>query len=207
MSTCRSISVLAIGVAFFWSASAHGQLFGDVSLNPNKRIEAQNEGLNITGAERFIRGNRTAGDFVGAAADNLSQFVGAATDAAGPTVTSSAVTGLTEAAAPRLNVNRTRRTAGIYDERLQVDFDYPRRKATDTQKGTATGKTDSVSAMWQLLHKRGIELTLSADGTTARLQGTARSSEQRRLAELVVLFEPGISTVRNELQLAPVLPE
>ena len=46
-------------------------------------------------------------------------------------------------------------------------------------------------------------LEVSMAGRTATLRGTVESEHEKQLAGLMLLFEPGISKVQNELAVAP----
>lgn len=152
----------------------------------------------ITGSERFIRGNRAAGDFVGSDSGDRRAFVGSQ---AGETsgVIQSAITGTLVRGSTIATVNRTRVRAPaptMYEARLRIAFDFNR------PSKVAAGR----SATRQLKLSRAIDPTSSIEvsvaGSTATLRGVVGSQREKRLAEMLMLFEPGISSVKNELAIA-----
>ena len=48
----------------------------------------------------------------------------------------------------------------------------------------------------------GTSLQVTIEAQVAKLTGTVDSAKTRRIAELVVGFEPGVSSVQNDLQVA-----
>ncbi len=174
---------------------ASAQLFGDTTLNPNRQRRNSASELSTSVIDRFMNSDRRSTGFVGAASSGQTPFVGAGNAAQTATgTTTSAVTGLREETAPPVNVARTRTAAGIYDPKLTVGFQYQRSDGQKQPSGPAQPTTVQSYAA-----KRGLSLIVSPDGTTAHLQGSVESPKQRRLAELIVLFEPGIETVVNDL--------
>ncbi len=195
MFTVRLNGLILLSAFLAAGSSADAQLFGSTSLNPNRKsaVDALKEAR-----EARQNGQSRAGTFVGAGAGGQTRFVGSAqVPSDGSTVTSSAVAGLTEQELPELNVPRTRRTSGIYDERLTIAFDYERR--TPVPRSRPPGRN---SALKHLFGDHPISVQVEPDRHTARLTGTVASAELRRIAELIVLFEPGIDRVVNELTVA-----
>ena len=179
--------------------SASAQLFGDRSIRPNRRPQATNSAAMITGSERFVRGNRTADDFVGAGTSATGTFVGATPPAAISRVTGTVV-GPTEEPATQVNVPRSRAAAGLYAERLTINFEP--RAGEGFRLPPPTALSGSLS---RIARRRGFELALSPANAAALIQGTVSSERQKRIAELLVLFEPGIATVTNELRVEPTV--
>ena len=175
--------------------STSAQLFGKRNIGRNRNTDTADSPAAITGAERFVRGNRTSGDFVGTTNTENTTFVGTA-QATGAVKRS--VTGLVETAAPSVNVPRIRSPSGIYAERLRIAFEpiansgYRLPPKTKLSESTRT-----------ITEHRGLEVQLSLTDSAVTLRGTVQSPEQKRLAELLVLFEPGIETVTNALNVAP----
>ena len=187
---CVCIAVI-FGVTH--SSSAQAQLFGNVNLNPNRKTV--DNALKVTGSERFA-GNREVGDFIGSGQAQKG-FIGATTGTGTEsTVTTSAVTTLAEQVGPAVNTPRTRRSAGIYDERLRVGFHY-QRTAQNTERGTSIQQPQR--ALEAIALDRGLNAVITPKTATVRLQGQVPSEEQKKLVELVALFEPGIDHVENEL--------
>lgn len=188
-----SICTLLIVVVSGEDASA--QLFGDTTLNPNRRRRNAASDLSTSVIDRFLNSDRSSTGFVGAANPGQTPFVGAGSAAqTGTGTTTSAVTGLREETAPPVNVPRTRTAAGIYAPKLTVGFQYQLPDGRKQSPGPAR-----LTTVQKYAATRGISLAVSPDGTTAFLQGSVASPKKRQLAELIVLFEPGIETVVNDL--------
>jgi hypothetical protein len=82
---------------------------------------------------------------------------------------------------------------------LQVGFDMPPVAPTTLQASVQTRFANTPN-----LGERGAGVTLAADETGAIvLTGTVKNEGDRRLMEMLVRLEPGVNTVRNELQVAP----
>jgi osmotically-inducible protein OsmY len=151
----------------------------------------------VTGAERFVRGNRAAGDFVGSDSGDRSAFIGAAGETSGSI--QSAATGTLVRGSAIAEVNRTRVRApapSMYEARLRIAFDF-----NQPSKAAA-----SQAAARQLKVSRAVDPTSSIEvsvaGSTATLRGVVGSEREKRLAQMMMLFEPGISSVKNELAIA-----
>jgi osmotically-inducible protein OsmY len=153
----------------------------------------------LTGGERFLRGSRAAGDFVGTDSGDRAGFVGSATaDNSGPI--QSATTGalVRTTTGPAINRTRVRSPAPyMYEARLRIGFDVnpqslPMRKTKVDQRLMQARAIDPASS---------IEVQL--EGSTAILRGTVGSGREKNLAEMLLMFEPGISNVKNELVVRP----
>jgi hypothetical protein len=168
--------------------------FGQVpgtSGRPGSAATDANGASLLGGNERFLRRNRRAGTFVGTDSSETKDFVGAqsveGTQQVGPAV-GNVVRGN---AAPAGSDNAGGRTARAYPPRLAPGFDVPQ------------AATISDSVLRQLRATPGldpsnqIEVTLA--GQTATLRGVVASARDRALIEQLLLFEPGISVVRNDL--------
>ncbi len=190
-------TILLLSAISVCCSSASAQLFGDTDISRNRKRKSVDSAAVVTGSEKFVRGNRTAGDFVGAAAAGEATFVGAAL-APTTAVALGSVAGLVEEAAPRVNVPRTRTVAGIYAERLTVAFEPLANEGIRLPFRTTLSEPLS-----QIATNRGFEVTLSPMDSSVLLRGTVESPRQKRIAELLVLFEPGIGTVTNELRVEP----
>lgn len=195
-------TLLTLAMVFSAVLSAEAQMFGSRSLGASRptartATDTSNVGV-VQGNERFVRGNRRKTDFVGTDTRDTSGFVGSEQGTATGRVRS-ATSDLRIERAP--DVTRTTRPStratDMYEPRLAVGFRYG---------GLATEKLSSTLqqrlASSQAIHWT-TPLEVSLEGPTATLQGTVASERDRRLAELLVLFEPGISTVRNELKVSP----
>lgn len=223
------VSVWALFLAIAMAATAEAQLFGERSStgnrtatgSQNRAMAAQNRagttarqrigaGGNpgaaaedvgkITGTERFLREARTAGDFVGRSGSDAGSFVGAQTGAAEAEIRSAIegqiVRSETNPALNRLlNVPQVR--AGMYAPRLKLGFEPLALSAPRAEQSAAAKLTLSTA----IQSSGPIQVTMA--GRTATLRGAVASEHDKRLAGLMLLFEPGISKVENELTVAP----
>ncbi|MDD4266622.1 MAG: BON domain-containing protein [Pirellulaceae bacterium] len=227
------LPVWAILLSLAMGVAAEAQLFGErantgnrtITGSQNRAMAAQNRaGSNvrqrisaggnpgaaaedvgkITGTERFLRESRTAGDFVGRSSDDVGGFVGAQTGAAASEIRSAIegeiVRAETNPAVNRLlNVPQAR--ASMYAPRLKIGFE-PLALPTPRLEQSAAAKL----ALSPTLQASG-PIEVSIAGRTATLRGAVASAHDKRLAGLMLLFEPGISKVENELTVAPATRE
>jgi len=154
----------------------------------------------VLGTERFLRGNREAGDFVGADSRDRSSFVGTqqVPDQPGGAATrpESAVADLIIEPPPDVNLTGPpsgTSTAGMYRPRLRVDFQFAPRSPVAIRLELAK----RLELAWAI--DRSTPIAVSVEDETATLRGEVASERDRDLAEFLVLFEPGISKVLNEL--------
>ncbi len=154
---------------------------------------------------RFVRGNRSAADFVGSDAGETQQFVGRQQAGLAEEEIRSAVDELDVEMAPDAN-----QTAGaarparvpMYPPRLRVDFGFTPQASAEL--------SDSLTRRLQAVpFPAGTSpIAVSVADGVATLRGTVASARERKLAELLVQFEPGIVSVQNQLTLpsAPTPP-
>ena len=151
--------------------------------------------------ERFIRGNRRAGDIVGRDTRDRKGFVGAQqvgqSGRARPAVTGRIL------AAPDANRSGSRAGAGSSlpsEPRLSVAFTVT--PPTGEELATALARQLQASPGFQATSR----IEVSVEDGIATLRGEVASARDRTLAEQFALFEPGIDSVRNELKLKPPPP-
>ena len=150
-------------------------------------------------AERHTRGGREAGDFVGTDSRDIRGFVGMQ-QAENTGQVESAVSDLRIETGP--DANRTGAAAArprirMYEPRLRVDFGFAPRP-------TAEVSTELTRRLESCLTPGGTgSIEVSKEGATASLRGEVASERDRRLARLLLLLEPGISTVENQLIVRP----
>lgn len=158
----------------------------------------------LKGSERFLRRNRKPGTFVGSDSQDAAGFVGASQATAKPTTAPDDGAGELPLAKPNtLNaasqelLNRSLRS---YPPRLSIGFDVPR----------VSGVTINGALAQQLREIPGLhpsnQIEVSVAGDVATLRGVVASARDRSLAEQLILFEPGISSVKNVLQVRPPPP-
>lgn len=154
---------------------------------------------------RFTREARSANDFVGGStqSETVGGFVGG--QSAAETAVAAAV-GITEAAPTARNRRRVIRPLGLYAERLSLSPDLISTAAIIRQSLTAETTKPMAVAVWA--DTQGIDLQVSADSRNAVLSGIVLSEKDRETAELLLLLEPGIDRVENQLKIAgaPAVP-
>lgn len=190
------VAVLAAGLC---AVEAKGQMFGARSLGGGLGTRTQASDIGGVGTlnfnERFIRGNRRAGAFVGGDSRDRRNFVGSQqlhTGRVRPTITRPRPAMAPDAnrTAPHSGVSRT----GVYEPRLSVAFDVTPPPA----EAVAEDLARLLHAAPSLHATRPIEVLV--EGRVATLRGEVASEHDRLLAERLILFEPGIDSVRNELK-------
>lgn len=228
------LAIIAVLLAMALASDAHAQISGRRSVGPGTSrgrtgIQAparpsplqrgagprarpgQNPGGaaedvgQISGNERYLRENRSAADFVGADSRESRRFVGGqATEVSAEDIQSAITEPLVRLGAT-VNVNRplapqVPRSTEMYRPRLSIGFNFTRQTPQDT----------SLAARNQLRTSHAIHSTaaieVSIAGRTATVRGAVASEHERKLAELLLLFEPGISEVTNELEVKPPDP-
>ncbi len=188
-------------------ASAQGQMFGSRTVgsplgnrttNAAGGVAGQNSGI-LTGSERFVRGNRSRRDFVGADRDEAEGFVGAS-QAIGVGRVRSATEGLRIETTNETRINRPlpRQPAkGMYYPRLEIDLDET---AADTQSQAASVANTKLQSRVERI--AGSAVTLAVEDRVAILRGSVGSRKDAEMLAAILSFEPGIDAVRNELRIA-----
>lgn len=161
-------------------------------------------GGTITGSERYMRGNRQAGNFVGSDASEVSQFFSTLTGGR-------AGAGGGGDSGLRANNNRGNdfnnqgqdpSGSKTIPHRLVVSFRYA---APRIQLPVANASGGINLKGLNRLQSRG-PLSVELRDRTAVLRGVVATDHDRALAETLTLLEPGISQVQNELTVAETLP-
>ncbi len=150
----------------------------------------------MQGDERYLRRNRRGGAFVGADAQEAKAFVGAA-----PAATEEQVPpAVGDVRLPRANAGTTvvSKPPRVNDPRLTIGFDVPRAPTVKISEAL----TLQLKAIPALHPANQIEVLVTGD--VATLRGVVASARDRTLAAQLVLFEPGISAVRNDLLVSPL---
>ena len=195
MRLFRFFLLFALCVPFADSASA--QLFGPRSAGRNSTRRAISRTLEITGtldeAPTITRQERSATDFVGSDSREVSGFVGS-TQASTATSVTSAVEGLPEETSPFVNRALAKPPFGIYPARLSIAFDVP----VNSPHGATPER--SSRQVQSLAQKLGFRIQRNRDQRSAVITGTVATDHERQIAGLLVLFEPGVETVTNEVQ-------
>jgi hypothetical protein len=176
---------------------AKAQLFGPRSIGRNTRgqqMTALESAGSVDETRRFVRGQRAANNFVGSDRDEAAAFIGNVQATNDGEVTDS-VTGLREQPTARVNRARVRKTTGLYAARLSPNF-----ARQPQQSGHAVVRPAYSAALNSLSEQRGFQISLSPTRRSAILTGTVQSEHDRQIAELLVMFEPGLENVKNDLQ-------
>lgn len=222
----RKIVLLAatLAVSFLPAHGAWAQLFGERTLGRGrpasqasttrttsrassakaaagaKPAAGATAGSLISEEARFVRGNRTASDFVGAGTAETRRFVGSEQAGAEAEEIRSAIDDLQVEAAPDAN-----QTAGavraprvpMNAPRLRIGFEFAPQAAAEISDQLAR-RLQAAS-----LPAGTSRIEVSVAGGVATLRGEVASARDRKLAELLVGFEPGIAAVKNQLAVRP----
>lgn len=180
---------------------AHGQLFGPrrlggtLSRQPRPGSLGQGQDPLDVGTlrnQRFVRGNRSARNFVGADRTETREFVGLEQAGAAAGAVRSAVTGAGLSGDNTFAVNQPLSpapTTRLYDPKLVIGFEL----APLNANLLAQEISESLSSLSN-------QISVSVAERTATIRGEVASEEDRRLAEILASFEPGISAVQNDLR-------
>lgn len=194
MKIFRALSAILLIVTMADACAAQG-LFGERDLGGSLSRRTQPG----SGGRRFLRDARSAEDFVGStgAADAAAGFIGRQSAV---TAATSAVTGLREDARPPVNRPRTIRQGGLYAERLQLSPE------TQAELQQVPKRQELSKSLETFIRSRSLTIEVSPEGHSAILRGAVPSERDRQTTALLVMFEPGIQKVENELTVDPKLP-
>ena len=200
-------NALTLNVAFLCvlvlSDSCHAQgLFGQRSLGGSlsKRSRpgagATTTPGTVEAGRRFLRDERSVSDFVGSntTAEAASGFVGGQSAV---TAAVSSITGLTEEARPPLNRPRIIRPTGLYAERLTLSPEVLSQLSASPENAMETPRISE--SLQSFIQSRSLTIEVSPEDHSAILRGAVPSEADRQQTELLVMFEPGIQKVVNEL--------
>jgi len=185
------------------AAGGRGQSGAGAAMGQNGEFQLGSGGT-TTGSERYMRGNRQSGNFVGSDATEVSQFFSALTGGRAG-AGSGGDSGL------RANNNRgndfnnqgqDQSGSTTIPHRLVVSFRYA---APRIQLPVVNASGGITLKGLNRLQSRG-PLNVELRERTAILRGVVATDHDRALAETLTLLEPGISQVQNELTVAESLP-
>ncbi|MGE3313600.1 MAG: BON domain-containing protein [Planctomycetaceae bacterium] len=88
----------------------------------------------------------------------------------------------------------------MYDPKLEVGFEITPRDTKSVQVEIERHLREDSA------RDRFGQIEVSLEGETATMRGTVASANDRSVAEALVLFEPGVRTVRNQLVVRPPVP-
>lgn len=174
----------------------------------------------LSGNERFIRDNRQAGQVVGAA--NSGDFVGA-TGSGGQMRGMGGMSGMMGMnrmgmGMQGMGMNRMGMMGGMGMQGMQRGMNnrfnqgnsqaQPIRTTVEVGFSVPAANSSAASQRLTTLLQRSPQIAnlspieVEMSGRTAILRGTVASAAERDLAQRVVLLEPGVSQVKNELVVA-----
>ncbi len=186
-------------VVLMATPQAHAQMFGSRagggSLGQGAAKESTGVGT-VNFSERFIRGNRRPNAFVGRDLQEGGGFVGREQGGQTRRVQTSIapIVGSTAPDANRTGSMPRHSRSEPYEPRLSLAFDLTR----PPEEAVAQDLTDLLMACPHF--QSTSRIVVSVEGATATLRGAVASERDRTLAESLILFEPGIDSVRNELK-------
>jgi len=187
--------------------NATAQLFGQRNLGESLSRRPQpgsagGEGAGeLTGNERFVRGNRNARDFVGTDVADTPRFVGVQRGRSSGTIRS-AIRSLRPPRTPNVNQPQPRATPKTipYAPRLELGFEAPSPSPGVLVGGISERLAEALSLRRSVGPVSFPRVRLQ--GRTAILEGEVASEHERLLAEQLTMLEAGVSAVRNELTIA-----
>jgi hypothetical protein len=146
----------------------------------------------LSGNERFVRGNREAGEFVGSdAQDTQNPFSQVGQGGAAPLAGLGQLIAAGQANQPNINNAKS-----LVQPVLKIGF--PQRQPNTT----AIASELSARITRRLKSAPGEPAVVVIKNRVATLQGSVATAHDRRLAELMASLEPGVSRVVNELVVA-----
>lgn len=157
-----------------------------------------NPGGGISQNGRFVRGNRQRGDFVGSNRTDLKGFVGAG-QAVGTGNAPSATSSLRlETSGQRVNRPLPPLPKkSMYYPKLVLD-------QSDSARGEVIRSPEFQGEVQDRLRRSGYpQVAVQWNAGVAVLSGQVATEREREMAETLLGFEPGISEIRNELQVNP----
>jgi osmotically-inducible protein OsmY len=190
--------------------------------------QQQQSGAQVSGSEWFVPGNRQAGQFVGSDSADASNFIGAFSQTTGM---AQGGRGGNQFGANQFGGGNQMGANGQRNNRQQGG-----RQGQNQQNGNSRNGRQNRSPMLrtyvadfqaasipsvsssnvgqrlanQLSTSRSVKaigpVQVTMAGRTAVLQGTVATEQDRDLAARMAMLEPGVSQVRNELQIGSELP-
>jgi hypothetical protein len=149
----------------------------------------------ITGNERFMRGNRQ-GQFVGSDTTDLRNLF----SQMGQTNGRQGMQGLNN-----MNQNGPNQPDGGGNQRQRIAYTLQRRIAFDVPARAPAALSATLTQRITAIAPN-LPIDVQMVGRIAVLRGTVGSQHARDLAAQVVLLEPGVSSVQNELEVAESQP-
>ncbi len=155
----------------------------------------------LKGNERFFRRNRRPTDFVGPDVREMQGFVGSVQARATGRVTPT-TEGLRRRVDRSTSINQPLTVAPRgrpHNPRVSISFSLPAVNESWLEDNVLNLLANSPQM------SGSSRIAVSVEGRTAILRGEVLGVNDRDLAEILVSFEPGISSIRNELVVNPQL--
>ncbi len=182
-----------IGAGSFTNAAP-----GAGPIGANGLSVGNNPGGGISQNGRFVRGNRQRGDFVGTNRTDLKGFVGAGQAVGIGNAPSATSTLRLETSGQRVNRPLPPLPKkSMYYPKLVLD-------QSDSVRGEVIPSPAFQTEVQNRLRRSGYpQVEVQWNAGVAVLSGQVATERERELAETLLGFEPGISEIRNELQVNP----
>jgi hypothetical protein len=207
---CKIASIWAIAsiAVFLGDNQASAQMFGARTLGspisrqprPGAAATPGTEDVGVlSGAERFLRDNRSRDAFVGGGQSSLGGFVGR-TEAIGTGRVQAATESLRPETDRSRQINRPLPplpVRAMYHPQLVIGDSTSRRDIEGSQDSTGPYRqtlSDRISQM------AGESIEVVQEGETAILRGEVETREMADRLALVLSFEPQVYQVRSELK-------
>ena len=184
----------------FGSGRQLGQPFGASRQTTAQRRAGENVAAqtqtagSVQGNERFLRDNRRRGDFVGSDRSDTNGFVGSQQGRTTGSV-------LTSTAGIRPRVDRSRQINRPIPRLRRNQRYYPALQPEFEVSGVRLPEMLQTELENPAHFSNSNRYEVLVEGRLAILRGVVADARQKDLAALLVSFEPGISEVRNELQI------
>lgn len=160
----------------------------------------------LQGNERFMRDNRNRRNFVGRDLDNMERFVGRLKGSLQQPA-NLPTDGVRRRIDRSQTINQPLSPTGparnqIYYPRIELSGESREmlREANGSVESSVLGTLARSSRM-----PGSSRISVSVEGRTATLRGEVPSAGDRDLAEVLLSFEPGISSIQNQLSVNPRL--
>ena len=196
-------TIIFAGCISFAGFTAHAQSFG-ISNDYDSLISAIEAG-----------GGTLSGSAIASVAQEIRSEVLDASSSAGPQVSAIQGTLVVDHAEPAVNqtvIEIIDTRTGRNTPKLKINFaEFPLRSLTEASRPNngSNGRVTQTGTPTELVVQR-IQRRLSTppfnlaiEDRTATISGTVATADERKLIELMLRFEPGISTVKNEMTVAP----
>jgi len=169
----------------------------------NRMEQFQSGAGEVRGNERFVRGNRQPGEFVGADTRDTTNFLSALTSGQLGNLRGGSPLGATQPGRSGQGVGgRAGGTGGrsriTYRAALRVEFEYPKPAAAEVSQRIQQrlAKTSQIRSL--------VPLSVTIQDRIATLRGAVATDHDRELAGRLAALEPGVSAVENLVTVGPL---